>query len=82
MQSATHDILRQHKREKSTDANASAATKVLNPFNGQSPGYNYRPPDGANPRGPQLPPPPKNGSGREVLRSNTSPANLGSTRAI
>jgi hypothetical protein len=57
------DILRQHQREKSADASASAATKVLNPFNGQLPGYNYRPPDSSNPRGPQLPPPPNNGSG-------------------
>jgi type IV secretion system protein TrbL len=63
VQSATQDILRQHQREKSADASASAATKVLNPFNGQPPGYNYRPPDGSNPRGPQLPPPPNNGSG-------------------
>jgi type IV secretion system protein TrbL len=60
VQSATQDILRQHQYEKSADA--SAATKVLNPFNGQPPGYNYRPPDGSNPRGPQLPPPPNNGS--------------------
>jgi len=57
VQSATQDILRQHQREKSADASASAATKVLNPFNGQPPGYNYRPPDSSNPRGPQLPPP-------------------------
>lgn len=63
VQSATQDILRQHQREKSADASASAATKVLNPFNGQPPGYNYRPPDGSNPRGPQLPPPPGDGSG-------------------
>src|SRR3984957_13210496 len=66
VQSATQDILRQHQREKSADASASAATKVLNPFNGQPPGYNYRPPDGSNPRGPQLPPPPINGSGGGV----------------
>jgi hypothetical protein len=63
VQSAMQDILRQHQREKSADAGASAATKVLNPFNGQPPGYNYRPPDSSNPRGPQLPPPPNNGSG-------------------
>jgi len=36
---------------------------VLNPFNGQPPGYNYRPADSSNPRSPQLPPPPDNGSG-------------------
>jgi hypothetical protein len=63
VQRAAQDILRQHQREKSADANASTATKVLNPFNGQPPGYNYRPPDGSNPRAPQLPPPPNNGSG-------------------
>ena len=63
VQSATQDILRQHQHEKSADASSNAATKVLNPFNGQPPGYNYRPPDGSNPRGPQLPPPPNNGSG-------------------
>jgi hypothetical protein len=57
------DILRQHQRQSSADAGASAATKVLNPFNGQPPGYNHRPPDGSNPRGPRLPPPPNNGSG-------------------
>jgi hypothetical protein len=57
------DILRQHQRQGSTDASASAATKVLNPFNGQAPGYNYRPPDSPNPQGPQLPSPPDNGSG-------------------
>lgn len=63
VQSATQDILRQYQHEKSAAASSNAATKVLNPFNGQPPGYNYRPPDGSNPRGPQLPPPPNNGSG-------------------
>jgi type IV secretion system protein TrbL len=63
VQTAMQDILRQHQRQSSADAGASAATKVLNPFNGQPPGYNHRPPDGSNPRGPQLPPPPNNGSG-------------------
>ena len=57
------DILRQNQREKSADTGSGAATKVLNPFNGQTPGYNYRPPDGSKPHGPQLPPPPNNGSG-------------------
>src|ERR1700722_3290309 len=63
VQSATQDILRRHQREKSADASAGAATKVLHPFNGKPPGYNYRPPDGSNPRRPQLPLPPGNGSG-------------------
>jgi len=60
-------ILAQHQRQSSADAGASAATKVLNPFNGQPPGYNYRPPDSSNPRGPQLPPSPTNGSGGAAL---------------
>jgi P-type conjugative transfer protein TrbL len=63
VQSATRDILTQHQHEKRADLSPGAATKVLNPFNGQPPGYNYRPPDGSNPRGPQLPPPPNNGPG-------------------
>jgi type IV secretion system protein TrbL len=63
VQSAMQDILRQHQREKSADAGASAATKVLNPFNGQPPGYNYRPPDSSSPQGPQFPYSPNNGSG-------------------
>jgi hypothetical protein len=62
-QSAMQDIVRQNQREKSADTGSSAATKVLNPFNGQPPGYNCRPPDSANPQGPRLPPPPNNGSG-------------------
>ena len=41
----------------------NAATKVLNPFNGQPPGYNYRPPDGSHPQIPRLPSSPNNGSG-------------------
>ncbi len=61
MQSAMQDTLRQHQRERSADAGASAATKVLNPFNGQLPGYNYRPPDSSGSQGPKLPPPPSNG---------------------
>ncbi len=58
-------ILAQHQRQTSADQAANAATKVLNPFNGQPPGYNYRPPNGASPSpsGPALPPPPNNGPG-------------------
>jgi type IV secretion system protein TrbL len=67
MQGAMQDIMKQHQRQSSADAGASAATKVLNPFNGQPPGYNYRPPDSSNPRGPQLPPSPTNGSGGAAL---------------
>jgi hypothetical protein len=63
VQRATQDILRQPQRQSSAEASTSAATKVLNPFNGQPPGYNHRPPDASNPRGPQLPSPPNNGSG-------------------
>src|ERR1700733_6004249 len=67
MQGAMQDIMKQHQRQSSADAGAAAATKVLNPFNGQPPGYNYRPPDSSNPRGPQLPPSPTNGSGGAAL---------------
>jgi type IV secretion system protein TrbL len=63
MQVAMQDILRQHQRQSSADAGANAATKVLNPFNGQPPGYNYRPPGSSGPQSPQLPPSPNNGSG-------------------
>ena len=58
-------ILAQHQRQTSADQAANAATKVLNPFDGQPPGYNYRPPNGASPSpsGPALPPPPNNGPG-------------------
>lgn len=63
VQAAMQDILRQHQRQSDAEAGASAATKILNPFNGQPPGYNYRSPDSSNPQGPQLPPPPNNGSG-------------------
>jgi type IV secretion system protein TrbL len=64
-QSAMQTILAQHQRQTNTDQAANAATKVLNPFNGQPPGYNYRPPNGASPSpsGPALPPPPNNGPG-------------------
>jgi type IV secretion system protein TrbL len=63
VQTAMQDILRQHRRQSSTDVGANSATKVLNPFNGQPPGYNYRPSDSSKPQGPPLPPPPNNGSG-------------------
>ena len=60
---AIQTILAQHQRQSSADAGATAATKVLNPFNGQPPGYNYRPPGSSGPPSPQLPPSPNNGSG-------------------
>lgn len=63
MQGAMQDIMKQHQRQSSADAGATAATKVLNPFNGQPPGYNYRPPGSSGPQSPQLPPSPNNGSG-------------------
>jgi hypothetical protein len=56
-------ILAQHRRQASADKAASAATKVLNPFDGQAPGYNYRGPNGAPPIGPLLPPSPIDGPG-------------------
>jgi type IV secretion system protein TrbL len=64
-QAAIQTILAQHHRQTSADTSPSAATKVLNPFDGRSPGYNYRGPNGASPSpsGPALPPPPNNGPG-------------------
>jgi hypothetical protein len=62
---AIQSILEQHQRQTSADRAANAATKVLNPFDGQPPGYNYRGPNGASPSpsGPALPPSPNDGSG-------------------
>ena len=48
-------------RAKST----GSPTQPLNPFNGQRPGYNMRPPSG--PSRPSLPPSPNNGSGGAAL---------------
>src|SRR5216683_96203 len=64
-QAAIHSILAQHQRQTSADKAASAATTVLNPFDGQPPGYNYRPPNGpaSSPDGPALPPSPNSGPG-------------------
>jgi type IV secretion system protein TrbL len=64
-QSAIQSVLAQHQRQTSADAAANTATKVLNPFDGQPPGYNYRGPNGASssPSGPALPPSPNDGSG-------------------
>src|SRR5260370_17629069 len=63
--SAMQSILRQHQRQNSAEAAANAATKVLNPFDGQPPGYNYRPPNSPtpSPNGPALPPSPNSGPG-------------------
>jgi len=64
-QAAIQTILAQHQRQTSADQAENTATKVLNPFDGQPPGYNYRGPNGGSPSpsGPALPPPPNNGSG-------------------
>jgi len=64
-QAAIQNILAQHQRQTSADKAASAATTVLNPFDGQPPGYNYRPPNGPgpSPNGPALPPSPHSGPG-------------------
>jgi type IV secretion system protein TrbL len=64
-QAAIQSILAQHQRQTSADRAASAATTVLNPFDGQPPGYNYRPPNGPapSPNGPALPPSPNSGPG-------------------
>ena len=83
VQVAMQDILRQHQRQSIADTGAGAATKVLNPFNGQPPGYNYSPPDGLNPQGPQLPSPPNNGSGGGGASLEYQPGRPGSyTRDI
>jgi type IV secretion system protein TrbL len=60
---AMQSILRQNQRQTGAEAAANATTKALNPFDGQPPGYNYRPPGSSNPGAPQLPPPPNNDSG-------------------
>jgi type IV secretion system protein TrbL len=64
-QATMQGIVAQHQRHSSAEAAANAATKVLNPFDGQPPGYNYRGPNGGSPspNGPALPPPPNNGPG-------------------
>jgi P-type conjugative transfer protein TrbL len=82
-QAVIQTILAQHQRQSSADAGANAATKPLNPFNGQTPGYNYRPPDSSNPLGPQLPPSPNNGSGGGGAALEYQPGRPGSyTRDI
>ncbi len=64
-QSGIQGILAVHQRQTSADKAASAATTVLNPFDGRPPGYNYRGPNSASPSpsGPALPPSPNNGPG-------------------
>ncbi len=64
-QAAIQTILAQHQRQTNAEKAASTATKVLNPFDGQPPGYNYRGPNGTSPSpsGPALPPSPNSGSG-------------------
>ena len=62
-QAAIQSILAQHQRQTNAEQAAATATKVLNPFDGQPPGYNYRPPGGSSPIAPQLPPSPNNGPG-------------------
>src|SRR5262249_16039732 len=61
-QSAMQTILAQHQGGTNAGEAANGANKVLNPFNGKPPGYNYRPPNGAS-QSPALPPPPNNGPG-------------------
>jgi len=84
-QAAIQTILGQHQRQTSADQAASAATKVLNPFDGQPPGYNYRGPSGASPspNGPALPPSPNNGSGSGGVALEYQPGRPGNyTRDI
>src|SRR6266851_1473407 len=70
-QATIQTILAQHQRQTSADKSANVATKVLNPFDGQPPGYNYRGPNGGSPSptGPALPPSPNSdpGSGGAAL---------------
>jgi hypothetical protein len=54
--SAVQSIVNQQQKQSAAEAAANAATKPLNPFDGQPPGYNYV-------GGPRLPQPPTNGSG-------------------
>ena len=54
--SAAQNIVNQQQKQSAAEAAANTATKPLNPFDGQPPGYNYV-------GGPRLPPPPANGSG-------------------
>jgi hypothetical protein len=62
-QAAMQRILAQHQRQTSAERAANTATTVLNPFDGQPPGYNYLGPMPPAPKGPVLPPSPNNGSG-------------------
>jgi hypothetical protein len=68
-QAAIQTILARHQRHTSADQAANAATKVLNPFDGQPPGYNYHGPSSSSPSpsGPPLPPSPNNGTGGAAL---------------
>ncbi len=82
---AMQSILRQHQRQNSADAAANAATKVLNPFDGQPPGYNYRPPNSPtpSPNGPALPPSPNSGPGSGGAALESQPGRPGNyTRDI
>ncbi len=49
VQAAIQNILDRHQREKSIEAGRLAATTKLNPFDGHTPGYNVRRPDGTAP---------------------------------
>ena len=82
-QAGIQSILALHQRQTSADKAASAATTVLNPFDGRPPGYNYRGPNSASPSpsGPALPPSPNNGPGNGGPRSNTTLAGRATTRA-
>jgi P-type conjugative transfer protein TrbL len=46
VQTAMQNVLERHQREKSIEAGRLAATTKLNPFDGHTPGYNVRRPDG------------------------------------
>jgi hypothetical protein len=84
-QATIQTILTQHQRQSSADAASNAATKVLNPFDGQPPGYNYRGSDGGSPSpsGSALPSPPNSGPGSGGAAIEYQPGRPGSyTRDI
>ncbi len=84
-QTAIQSVLAQHQRQTGAEAAANAATKVLNPFDGQPPGYNYRGNNGDSPSAsvPALPLSPNDGSGSGGAAFENQPGRPGSyTRDI
>ena len=71
--SAAQNIVNQQQKQSAAETAANVATKPLNPFDGQPPGYNYI-------GGPQLPPPTNGPQEAAEPRSNISRAGRGSIR--